>query len=359
MKLVVFGLAISSSWGNGHATLWRGLCRALAARGHWVTFFEKDLPYYAAHRDMDKLEGGRLVFYSDWKSLESMAREEVKSADAAMITSYCPVAQQVAPMIREHARCGLFYDLDTPVTLSRLHAGQEVPYVPTDGLSGFDLVFSYTGGEALRMLQEELGAVRVAPLYGSVDPDVHRPRQSKDGYRSDLSYLGTYSDDRQLALEELFIEPARRKPDRRFVMGGAQYPDEFPWRPNIHFVRHLAPPEHAAFFCSSRLTLNVTRSPMRRLGFCPSGRLFEAAACGTPVISDAWEGLEQFFAAGDEILVATQTQDVICALELGDQEIHRMARNARERVLVEHTAARRAEELENALEGIGTPAVEA
>jgi spore maturation protein CgeB len=357
MKLVIFGLAISSSWGNGHATLWRGLCKALVARGHDVTFFEKNLPYYAAHRDYTEIPGGRLILFEDWEAIENIALGEVRSADAAIITSYCPVSQQAARIVKEYARCRVFYDLDTPVTIARLRAGEEVPYIPSDGLSGFDLVLSYTGGEALRFLQDELGAERVAPLYGSVDPDVHCPGQRRESYACDLSYLGTYSADRQAALEQLFIEPARLKPKQKFVMGGAQYPEEFPWTENIHFVRHLPPSEHAAFFCSSRLTLNVTRGPMRELGYCPSGRLFEAAACGTPIITDSWQGLDQFFAPGNEVLVACRTEDVLAALELDAEALQEMARRARERVLVEHTAAKRAEELENALEDASTLAV--
>jgi spore maturation protein CgeB len=350
MKLVIFGLSISSSWGNGHATLWRGLCRGLAARGHTVTFFEQDVPYYAAHRDLPQMEHGELVLFRDWNDVESRAQEEVASADVAMVTSYCPVARQASPVVLEHGRCRVFYDLDTPVTLARVRAGEDVPYLPERGLSDFDLALSFTGGEALRGLQEELGASRVAPLYGSVDPAVHRRVESRPHYACDLSYLGTYSVDRQATLEELFVRPARLRADRKFVMGGAQFPDEFPWTENLHFVRHLPPAEHPAFFSSSRYTLNVTRGPMREFGFCPSGRLFEAAACGTPIISDAWEGLEQFFTPLEEIVVAEKAEDVLAALDRSAEDAAAMARRARERVLAAHTAERRAEELETILE---------
>lgn len=350
MKLVIFGLSISSSWGNGHATLWRGLCRALAARGHDITFFEQDVPYYAAHRDMPRMPYGRLILFGEWEEIAGVAREEVRSADAAMVTSYCPVARQAAPLVWEHARCRVFYDLDTPVTLTRARAGEDVPYLPENGLAPFDLVLSFTGGDALQALQEELGAPRVAPLYGSVDPEVHRRVESRPRYEGDLSYLGTYSSDRQAALEELFVKPARLRSNLKFVMGGAQFPDEFPWTKNLHFVRHLPPAEHPAFFSSSRYTLNVTRGPMREFGWCPSGRLFEAAACGTPMISDAWEGLDQFFVPDEEIIVAHHAEHVLAALDRSPEEAQRMAERARERVLAAHTAARRAEELETALE---------
>jgi spore maturation protein CgeB len=248
----------------------------------------------------------------------------------------------------------VFYDLDTPVTLERLRSGEAVPYLPTEGLADFDLVLSYTGGVALKELRERLGARRVLPLYGSVDPRIHYPVAPVERYRSDLSYLGTYAEDRQEALLRLFIEPARRLPTRRFLIGGAKYPPGFPWSDNIFFVRHLPPSEHPAFYCSSRLTLNVTRAPMAEMGYCPSGRLFEAASCGAAVLSDSWEGLSEFFDPGSEILVATSTEDILGALGLSDEELTRLGRAARDRVLADHTAERRALQLIDALEGAVT-----
>jgi spore maturation protein CgeB len=350
MKISIFGLSISSSWGNGHATLWRGLCRALASRGHEIVFFELDRPYYEAHRDFTEWPDGRLVLYSDWQDVEHLAREECASSDVSVLTSYCGSAQDACRVMQDHAGLKVFYDLDTPVTLSRLREGDSVPYLPAAGLGEFDLVLSYTGGEALTRLREELGAHRVAPLYGSVDPVIHHPVPVSENYRCDLSYLGTYSADRQLMLELLFIEPARRRSHHKFTMGGAQYPVEFPWAPNIHFVRHLSPPEHSAFYSSSRLTLNVTRGPMASLGFCPSGRLFEAAACGVPIISDSWPGLDEFFTLGAEILTAQSPDDVLRALDLDDDSLAQLATRARARVTAQHTAMHRAIELEQLLE---------
>jgi spore maturation protein CgeB len=338
MKIVIFGLTISSSWGNGHATLWRGLCRALAKRGHRIVFFEKDMPYYAANRDLFELPRGDLILYQDWNGIRLQAEMELKDADVAMVTSYCPDGVVAG-------------DLDTPVTFSRLDAGEPISYIGPHGLGDFDLVLSYTGGQALGKLQASLGARRVAPLYGHVDPDVHRPVQIIQHYVSDLSYLGTYAADRQDALQRLFIDPAARRPEQRFLIGGAQYPDTFPWQPNIHFVRHLPPPEHPAFFSSSRLTLNITRQAMAEMGWCPSGRLFEAAACGVPILSDCWEGLDSFFEPGKEILIARKTEDVVAALDLTDTELKRIAKAAREKALEEHTSERRAKELEILLQG--------
>jgi spore maturation protein CgeB len=349
MKLVVFGLTISSSWGNGHATLWRGLVRALARRGHRVVFFEYDAPYYAAHRDLTAIEGGELVLYSDWAEIRARAAREIAETDVAMVTSYCPHGIEATDLVLAGRAARVFYDLDTPVTLSRLKAGEATTYIGPHGLAGFDLVLSYTGGAALDVLRGELGARRVAPLYGHVDPTVHRPVALAEPFVSDLSYLGTYAADRQAALETLFVEAARCRPERRFLIGGAQYPGDFPWAPNIYFVRHLPPPDHPAFFSSSRLTLNVTRQAMAAMGWCPSGRLFEASACGTAILTDWWEGLDAFFTPDREILVARTTQDTVAALDLSDAEIRRIAEASRARTLAEHTSDHRVAEFETLL----------
>jgi spore maturation protein CgeB len=346
MKIVIFGLTISSSWGNGHATVWRGLLRELVARGHDVVFYEHNVPYYAANRDLSELPQAQLTLYSDWNGVAGRARRDVAESDVAIVTSYCPDAIQATELVWDSASFPVFYDLDTPVTLSQLHRGEPVGYVHPDGLSRFDLVLSFTGGAALDALRFELGASNVAALYGSVDPQTHRPGPPADDYRSALSYLGTYSADRQTGLNELFLEPARRSPTKRFVMAGAQYPAEFPWTDNIYFVRHLAPHEHSRLFCSSSLTLNVTRAAMRAMGWCPSGRLFEAAACGTPIITDSWEGLDHFFEPDREILIASSAHDVLQALDLSDRELKQIANRARERALSAHTAAHRAAEFE-------------
>lgn len=351
MKLVIFGLTISSSWGNGHATLWRGLCRAMAARGHTLVFFERDVPYYATHRDFLEWRDGELCLFSSWDDVAPLAARHLASADVGMVTSYCPDATAATDLVLESgARLKTFYDLDTAVTLEALEAGQEVNYIGPRGLADFDLVLSYTGGRALDELRHRLGARRVATLYGSVDPDVHRRVTPVDHFRSDLSYVGTYADDRRVALETLLIEPARRLPQRRFVLAGAQYPDAFPGADNISFVRQLEPAQHPALFSSSRLTLNITRRALKEIGYCPPGRLFEAAACGAPILSDYWEGLDLFFEPGAEILVARDSDEATAAIDLPYAAVQEIARRARERVLDEHTAVHRARQLETLLE---------
>lgn len=349
MKLVIFGLSVSSSWGNGHAVLWRAMIRSLGVLGHHSVFFERDVPYYADNRDLTGLEGGRLFFYRDWEAVKAEARRQLRDADAAIVTSYCPDALAATDLVCDSRALRVFYDLDSPVTLARLAAGETVEYVGPDGLAPFDLVLSYAGGAALAALRDRLGARNVAPLYGCVDPDRYRPVPLPIGSRADLSYLGTYAEDRQHELNRLFVEPARRRPNRRFVIGGAQYPIDFPWRPNIFFERHVAPARHPGFYAAARATLNITRTAMAACGWCPSGRLFEAAACATPILSDWWDGLDDFFVPGREVLTVRSTDDVLAALDLSDRELGRIGAAARERTLAEHTADRRAAELADLL----------
>jgi spore maturation protein CgeB len=349
MHIVIFGLTISSSWGNGHATLWRALLKALAKRGHTASFYEHNVSWYADNRDQwTAPQGIALRLYSSMDEIRTQARRDLDSADVGMFTSYCPDGPEAADLIlNSRAAIKCFYDLDTPVTLSSLRSGEPVEYLPTNGLADFDLVLSYTGGRALTELQSRLGARTVAPLYGSVDPEAHSPVEPLERYRGLLSYLGTFAADRQQALENLFLEPARRLHDQTFQLAGAQYPNSFSSLPNIIFVPHLPPYLHPAFFCSSRATLNITRAVMAQYGYCPSGRLFEAAACGVPIVSDGWDGLDMFFTPGEEILRVDTADDVIGALSLPDSDLLRIARAARERTLANHTAERRVMEWED------------
>lgn len=356
MKFVVFGLTLSSSWGNGHATLWRGLCRALAERGHFVVFFERDTPYYRQHRDLWQLTRGELVLYDDWEDARLRARRELADSDVAMVTSYCPDGPSACRLVLAEARGQrVFYDLDTPVTLAAIEQGERPSYLGPNDLHDFDLVLSFTSGRALELLKEKLGAKRAAPLYGHVDPQQHQRAPASSDYSSALSYLGTYSADRQSTVEELFLAPARARQDLRFVLGGAMYPDTVAWPTNVARFDHVSPGAHSSFFCSSALTLNVTRDTMRRLGYCPSGRLFEAAACGVPIVSDWFEGLDSFFDPSSELFVARDQYDVLAALAAPRSELVNRAQRARERVLECHTSARRALELEQLLWSAAAP----
>ena len=351
MKLVVFGLTISSSWGNGHATLWRGMCKALARLGVDVVFFERDVPWYARQRDCAAPEGATLVVYEDWRAIRAHVRRELAEADAAIVTSYCPDALPARAEILEAARpLAVFYDLDSPVTIAAAREGKPLPYLDARGLCDYDVVLSYAGGPTLHALQRILHARNAHPLYGHVDPVLHRPVAPSATYRSDLCWLGTYAADRQPVLQALFLDAAAARPQARFTLAGAQYPPDFPWRGNVWFIRHLPPSEHAAFLCSSRLALNVTRAAMARAGWCPSGRMFETAACAVPILSDDWPGLAEFYTPGEEVLLGRDTGDVLAALDISDAELKRIGEAGRERTLTSHTSMHRACELLRLLE---------
>lgn len=346
MKIVIFGLSVTSAWGNGHATLLRGLFRALHNRGHQVHFFERDTPYYAPHRDAPTLPYAQVHLYADWHGIKAEAARELKDADVGMVTSYCPDGVAACDLVlHSNLWRSVFYDMDTPVTLSRLERGEKVEYIPPDGLGGFDLVLSYTGGQALRQLHEKLQARRVETLYGWVDPAIHHRVEPSPKFTANLSYLGTYAADRQAALERLLISPAKTLSDRQFLIGGAMYTGREAWPGNIRFFDHVAPPEHCAFYSSSPLTLNITRGSMAAMGYCPSGRLFEAAACGTAVLSDWWEGLDTFLEPGEEILIAQSTDEAMAAISHDPKSLARIGARAKEKALTCHTAENRAERL--------------
>jgi spore maturation protein CgeB len=344
MRIVVLGLSLSSSWGNGHATTWRALLRALAERGHDILFLERDMPWYAEHRDLPDPGFCRLMLYRD---LAELRRQEttLAAADAVILGSYVPDGVAVGRLVQRVARgVRAFYDIDTPVTLAMLARG-ESDYVSADLIPGFDVYLSFTGGPTLRRIERDHGARAARVLYCSVDAQAYRPLAAAP--RWDLSYLGTYSPDRQPGLEGLLLEPARRAPDLRFVVAGAQYPGDIAWPANVEHIPHVPPSEHPGFYAGSRFTLNLTRADMKMAGWSPSVRLFEAAACGTPVVSDTWPGLEELLAPGREILLAEHADAVLRILRgCAEPERRRIAEAARSRVLAAHTSAHRAAELE-------------
>ncbi|AWN46481.1 glycosyltransferase [Methylobacterium terrae] len=351
LDLVVLGLSLSSSWGNGHATTYRALLRAFAERGHRVTFLERDVPWYAAHRDLADPDYCDLVLYRDLAGLVELT-PRLRAADAVMVGSYVPEGVAVGEMAIRTAhgagRIAAFYDIDTPVTLAKLARGDH-EYLTPDLIRSYDLYLSFTGGPTLDRLEREHGAPMARALYCSVDPAHYAPRGGLPRY--DLSYLGTYSPDRQPTLERLLIEPARRAPHRRFAVAGPQYPDGIDWPANVERLDHVAPADHPAFYAASRYTLNVTRADMIAAGYSPSVRLFEAAACGTPLISDSWDGLDTVLGIGREILVADGPDAVLAILDRQDEAARTaLAAAARARVLARHTAACRAAELEAALQ---------
>ncbi|MDX7952029.1 glycosyltransferase [Lichenihabitans sp. Uapishka_5] len=350
MKLVVLGLSLSSSWGNGHATTYRSLLRAFAARGHDILFLERDVPWYSGTaRDLSDPDFCRLAFYPDLDALDQHA-DAVASADAVLVGSYVPDGIAVGAWAQRTARgVTAFYDIDTPVTLAALEAGT-CTYLSPALIPGYGTYLSFTGGPTLERLRNHYGSPDPRALYCCVDPALYRPRH--DAKRWDLSYLGTYSPDRQPVLERLLLDPARRAPDLRFVVAGSQYPADIVWPTNVERFEHVGPQDHAEFYGSSRMTLNVTRADMVKAGWSPSVRLFEAAACGTPIVSDVWDGIDSVLEPGRSIALARTGDDVLTLLRSwGDRDRAVMAEAARAQVLAAHTAAHRALELETTLAG--------
>lgn len=346
LDIVILGLSITSSWGNGHATTYRGLVRELVARGHHVLFLERDVPWYAAARDLPHPPFGRTELYQDLDDLAARFGDAVHEADAVIVGSYVPDGVAVGEWALDTAQGAvMFYDIDTPVTLAKLEAGDE-EYLNAALIARYAAYLSFSGGPILQRLQTQFGAQRALPLYCSFDPAAYFPEAR--AARWDLGYLGTYSDDRQPPLEKLLCQPAQRWNEGRFCVAGPQYPDEIAWPDNVERIEHLPPAQHRGWYNAQRWTLNITRAAMIAAGFSPSVRLFEAAACGTPIISDDWDGLDTFFTPEREIIIAHSPDDAVRALrEIPDAERRAIGERARAKVLGAHTAAHRAATLEN------------
>ncbi len=343
MRLVVLGLSLSSSWGNGHATTYRALLRAFAERGHEVLFLERDRPWYAQNRDLPDPGFCRLALYDDLDGLAPHAAA-IADADAVLLGSYVPDGIAVARLVQATARgVTAFYDIDTPVTLAALER-DDCAYLSRAVIPGFDLLLSFSAGPTLRRLEREFGARRAEGFYCSVDPVQYRPTRAPR--RWNLGYLGTYSDDRQPTVSRLLIEAARRAPGRRFVVAGPQYPAGIDWPPNVERIEHLAPAAHPDFYSACGWTLNVTRADMIRAGWSPSVRLFEAAACGCPIVSDRWDGIADMLEPDREIVLADDAGTVLAALDWPDARRDALADRARRRILATQTSAHRAEQLE-------------
>jgi spore maturation protein CgeB len=342
--IVVLGLSLSSSWGNGHASTLRALIRGLDKLGQRVLFLERDMPWYASHRDLANPDFCQLSFYDSLGELEARYGDSIGDAGAVIVGSYVPEGTAVIDFVLSQARGQVaFYDIDTPVTLAALDRGEE-SYLASRQIPEFDVYLSFSGGPILERVQREFRASRAVAFYCCVDEAAYTPLDEERHW--DLGYLGTYSADRQRALERLLIEPARQFPARRFVVAGPQYPDELAWPPNVDRIDHLAPDEHPRFYARQHFTLNVTRSEMVMAGWSPSVRLFEAAACGTPIISDEWSGLTELLPENEAIIIARSIDDVVRALTAPDSARRaRLAEQARRRVLTHHTGAARARHL--------------
>lgn len=352
MKLTIFGLSITSSWGNGHATTYRALCQALHRRGHRVVFFEHNVEWYQNNRDLAEPPYCEIKLFDNWKEILPAARKELADSDVAMVGSYCPDGiAALEEILASNVPVKAFYDIDTPITVKNLKLHGKADYLDLRHLPELDVYFSFTGGPMLEDLELKLGTPFAVPLYCSVDPEKHCELPVNPHFTCDLGYMGTYAEDRQPKIEELLCVPARRLAQNKFIVAGPQYPASLEWPSNVERMMHLDPRYHAEFYCGSRMTLNVTRREMVIAGWSPSVRLFEAAACATPIVSDNWPGLETFFAAGKEILLAINAEDVVRYIrDYDSSELRRIGHAARERVLASHTSEVRAREFESAVE---------
>jgi len=352
MKIVVFGLSVTSTWGNGHGTTFRALLRALHERGHNIVFFEKNVEWYASNRDLPEPEFCKVILYESWRESLPIVRRQLGEADVAMLGSYFPDGRQACDEVAESSVAGkTFYDIDTPITVAGLRAHGKTEYLEASQVPVFDVYFSFTGGPILRELETRFGARRAVALFCSFDPRQYRRFGVNRRFACDLSYMGTYAPDRQPKIDEFLCEPARLLPAKSFIVAGPQYPGAVHWPANVKRIKHLNPRWHARFYSSSRFTLNVTRRDMVMAGYSPSVRLFEAAACGATIISDNWPGLDTFFLPGEEILLPTSSQDVKRYLsELSDHEVRHIGDAAQARAMSQHTSEHRALEFERELE---------
>lgn len=352
MKLTIFGLSITSSWGNGHATTFRALCHALHRRGHRIVFFEHNLEWYQNNRDLPHPPYCDVRIFDRWNEILPVVRRELADSDVAMVGSYFPDGiAALEEVLASNTPVKAFYDIDTPITVRHLKDRGKTDYLNLYHLPEVDIYFSFTGGPMLDDLELNLGTPFAVPLYCSVDPQKHCELPPNPQFACDLSYMGTYAEDRQPKIEELLCTPARRLSRKRFIVAGPQYPRSLAWPVNVERMMHLDPRHHAEFYCGSRMTLNVTRREMVIAGYSPSVRLFEAAACATPIVSDNWPGLETFFTPGREILTAVNADDVVRYINgLDSSDLRCIGRAARERVLAFHTSDVRAREFEDAVE---------
>jgi spore maturation protein CgeB len=343
MKIVIAGLSISSSWGNGHATTYRGLVKELNKKGVEVIFFERDVPWYSSNRDMPSSDYCKIILYKDIHDLKTHA-PVIAEADLVIVGSYVPEGVDVGKFILNTAGgVTAFYDIDTPVTLAKLKRN-DFEYLHPQLIKEFNIYLSFTGGPLLNFLQDHYGSPMARPLYCSFDPDIYFPESTPKKWH--LGYLGTYSPDRQPPLQELMMNAALKDLNKKYVIAGPQYPSSIIFPANIERIEHLPPSEHRLFYNSQHFTLNITREDMIKAGYSPSVRLFEAAACAVPIISDYWDGLNSFFEFDKEILISGSSDETITFInELTEDDQRRIGEAGRNKVLNLHTASKRAEEL--------------
>jgi spore maturation protein CgeB len=315
-------------------------------------FFEHNVEWYEHNRDLPQPAYCEVHMFEKWEEILPKVRAELRDSDVAVVGSFFPDGLAALDEVLTSAvPVKAFYDIDTPITVAHLHESGKTDYLLASHLPELDIYFSFTGGPMLRELEERFGVPLAVPLYCSVDPENHNQLAPSADLLCDLGYMGTYAPDRQPKIEEFLCTPARKAPEAHFIVAGPQYPENIEWPVNVERITHLNPCRHADFYCSSRMTLNVTRRDMVLAGYSPSVRLFEAAACGAAIVSDNWPGLDTFFSPGEEILLPVGPDDVLRYIrDYDDHELRRIGAAARERVLARHTSSSRAMEFEQAVE---------
>lgn len=361
LEIAFFGSSLVSAYWNGAATYYRGILRALARRGHRITFYEPDAYGRQEHRDIPDPDWARVVVYPG-EGEEGVYRvlEEARRADLVVKASGVGVfdellEREVLALQRPEAMV-VFWDVDAPATLERVRNDPDDAFRAL--IPRYDLVFTYGGGPPVVREYEALGARGCVPVYNALDPETHYPVAADPRFVGDLGFLGNRLPDREARVEEFFLKVAARLPGRRFLLGGNGWADR-PMPPNVRYLGHVYTGDHNAFNCSPRAVLNINRSSMARTGYSPPTRIFEAAGAGACIITDRWEGIEEFLEPGREVLVAGSGEEVAEALKgLGEERARSIGRAALARVLAEHTYAQRAGVVESALgvRGALTPA---
>nr|WP_176066715.1 glycosyltransferase [Anaeromyxobacter diazotrophicus] len=353
MHIAFFGSSLVSAYWNGAATYYRGLLRALAGRGHAVTFYEPDAFDRQAHRDIPDPPWARVVVWQPGQP-EALDRclSEARRADLVVKASGVGVLdaelERRALELRRPGNAVIFWDVDAPATLERVASDPADPFralVPR-----YDAVFTYGGGAPVVRAYRSLGARACIPIYNALDPETHHPAPADPRLAADLAFLGNRLPDREARVRAFFLRAAQRLPGRRFVLGGAGWGD-LALPANVRWLGHVPTGDHNALNCSCTAVLNVNRDSMARFGFSPPTRVFEAAGAGACVVTDAWEGLELFLEPGREVLVARDGEEVAEHLAaLQPARARRLGAAALRRVLAEHTYAQRARQVEVALD---------
>ncbi len=346
--IAFYGSSLLSAYWNGAATYYRGLLRALAARGYDITFYEPDAFDRQANRDIDPPDWCRVVVYD--ATVPALKQVAAEAARADIVVKASGVGHEDDLLLAEvmaAARPGalrIFWDVDAPATLAEVQAAPDHPL--RRALPGLDLVLTYGGGDPVARAYRALGAADCLPVYNAVDPETHHPVAPLRKYACDLVFLGNRLPDREARVDRFLLEPARMLPARRFLLGGSGWPGAA-LPPNVAAPGHVPTADHNALNCSARLVLNIARDSMASTGFSPATRVFEAAGAGACVLTDAWEGIEMFLTPGEEILVARDAQDVAACVDgMRADNLAAIGARARARVLAEHTFQRRAAQVD-------------